>query len=412
MTKNNYFIIVVTFLMLSESLIFSVDVISVIVFFFVLLNIKPTLKKYYKIVLPLLLIFLIGIISARALDYNFFKDCWYFIKPVFYFMAGVILVKYFKTLESFNNIIILVAFLFTLTSVVVLFAESKVGEIVSQAYLINTSFHISYLICYAIILIGSKKYHSNLLSKFGIYLVLFFVLFLIIIFSRSLILTLIILLLFTQKGLQYVKKYFLRFGLIFGLIVIFIAFYDIDIFTTLLAKFSLSIEEITLSRSTYSIGNVSNWRGYESFVAVKTITDDASVYSYLFGKGLGATIDLGFFIKLGEGNLREIGLLHNGYLELILKTGLLGILLYLIFLYKLYRSFGSLKDKYFYFEKSFARGIVITLVINTFTTTGLYSYENCDTTLLILGLYLTYINSIASKYKISTKGLRPLTGYL
>jgi hypothetical protein len=77
-----------------------------------------------------------------------------------------------------------------------------------------------------------------------------------------------------------------------------------------------------------------NWRGFEASRAVKTYGEFGETEK-LFGGGFGTNIDLGFAMKLlgshGWEYLEFISLLHNGYLELLVKTGLLGLGLFIAF---------------------------------------------------------------------------------
>ena len=76
----------------------------------------------------------------------------------------------------------------------------------------------------------------------------------------------------------------------------------------------------------------SNWRGFEASRAAKTYADFSDTEK-LFGGGFGTMVDLGFAMKLGlTGESFElVPLLHNGYAELLVKTGALGLTLFIVF---------------------------------------------------------------------------------
>jgi hypothetical protein len=78
-----------------------------------------------------------------------------------------------------------------------------------------------------------------------------------------------------------------------------------------------------------------NWRGFEASRAEKTY-DGFSDIEKLVGGGFGTMVDLGFAMKLAGSNGREylefISILHNGYMELLVKTGLLGLSLFIAFI--------------------------------------------------------------------------------
>ena len=81
------------------------------------------------------------------------------------------------------------------------------------------------------------------------------------------------------------------------------------------------------SYETYEDINL-NWRGFEAARAAKTYAEFGDTEK-LVGGGFGTMVDLGFAMKLGLGNDAEsfefVPLLHNGYMELLVKTGLLGL---------------------------------------------------------------------------------------
>jgi O-Antigen ligase len=78
-----------------------------------------------------------------------------------------------------------------------------------------------------------------------------------------------------------------------------------------------------------------NWRGFEASRAAKNYAEFGDTQK-LFGGGFGTNVDLGFAMKLlgshGWEYLEFISILHNGYMELLLKTGLLGLSLFIVFL--------------------------------------------------------------------------------
>jgi hypothetical protein len=80
-----------------------------------------------------------------------------------------------------------------------------------------------------------------------------------------------------------------------------------------------------------------NYRSYENIMTVrKTISEGWS--SILFGQGLGSQIDLKQKLWLGDMELRYISILHNGFMTVLLKSGLVGVLLMIISIYLLFKQ--------------------------------------------------------------------------
>ncbi|WP_284650986.1 hypothetical protein [Flavobacterium terrisoli] len=75
-----------------------------------------------------------------------------------------------------------------------------------------------------------------------------------------------------------------------------------------------------------------NYRSYENILTVKQVTSDGTS-SILFGKGLGATINLGREIWTNDGEfIQYIPILHNGFATVFLKSGVFGVLFLIIFM--------------------------------------------------------------------------------
>jgi len=78
-----------------------------------------------------------------------------------------------------------------------------------------------------------------------------------------------------------------------------------------------------------------NYRSYENILTVKQVTSQGSS-AVFFGKGLGATINLGREIWTNDGEfIQYIPVLHNGFATVFLKSGLFGLLFLVVFIYLL-----------------------------------------------------------------------------
>ena len=75
-----------------------------------------------------------------------------------------------------------------------------------------------------------------------------------------------------------------------------------------------------------------NWRGYEAYRGLVTFASGNALQK-TFGQGFGSKIDLGIVMVLGDAEYDEIPNLHNGYISLLVKTGISGVVLYLAFFY-------------------------------------------------------------------------------
>ena len=78
-----------------------------------------------------------------------------------------------------------------------------------------------------------------------------------------------------------------------------------------------------------------NYRSYENIMTIRQMTHDGTEALFL-GKGLGSQIDLRQKLMLGDKELRFISILHNGFMTVLLKSGLLGVIFFIISIYFLF----------------------------------------------------------------------------
>lgn len=125
-----------------------------------------------------------------------------------------------------------------------------------------------------------------------------------------------------------------------------------------------------------------HWRGYEAKRALALM--EQNPMSYIVGTGFGSLIDLRFKAPLDEKGMRYISETHNGYIYIFYKTGLVGFLLLLYFLAKIYN--------YLYrksiFVNIFISAIGIVFFFTTLTITGIYNPK--DVIIIMLGGLLSF----------------------
>jgi O-antigen ligase len=128
----------------------------------------------------------------------------------------------------------------------------------------------------------------------------------------------------------------------------------------------------------YDINN--NWRGYENFLT-REVLENAPFFTQLFGFGAGYSLPLDVTIKLGGDVHSEIFILHSAYSYLLLKTGIIGVLLYLFFLLHLFYIAIRARDME-------ARSVLVIAGIIFFTSfaiSGLYNKVQAIPFMIFLG---------------------------
>jgi len=81
-----------------------------------------------------------------------------------------------------------------------------------------------------------------------------------------------------------------------------------------------------------------HWRAYEANLVYSEVREERS---WIFGKGFGSTVDVGFEIRLQGEWIQKLPTVHNGIAYVYMKTGILGLVVYgfsILFLYLYYYS--------------------------------------------------------------------------
>ena len=129
-----------------------------------------------------------------------------------------------------------------------------------------------------------------------------------------------------------------------------------------------------------------HWRGYEAKRALALMYDNPS--SYVVGCGYGSLVNLKFHAPLSpnpkDKGMKFISELHNGFIYLFYKLGLLGVVIYLYFLVVLYLNIF----KKYKFTTVFLSAIGLVFLFTSFTITGIYNTKDCI--VLLAGALLFY----------------------
>ena len=299
-----------------------------------------------KIVFPLFLLFLITLLSSNFLNY---KD--YF--RVLFFSLLVILLLYigygFRRISPHF-------ILKTLFSIGMVFSFYNIYYFVfyNEFYSLEKFDNIyrnPYAVFSLIILIYHRIFFESglQLNKFLYYVFWFISLFsLLLSYSRSSWLFFIILFFF--MGYRFLIKYIILVFLFFLLIVT-----EVDHFG-ILFKIVNSVNEVAIQNFDSMDTITLKWRGYENFLAISQYLK-GNYLSYIFGNGFGSRIEIGFRMQLAGGDYYDLPIIHNGYLYVLFKYGLVGIFLYMYFFWNIFFSLHRNSP----FDK-LGRGILISLM--------------------------------------------------
>lgn len=160
---------------------------------------------------------------------------------------------------------------------------------------------------------------------------------------------------------------------------------------TLYARMRNSIQEVSTSEFNSMRDINTRYRGFEAYQAMTTYWE-GNLFQLMIGQGLGSMVDLGTEITLvhGEPPFRYIPILHNGYMYLLVKTGLLGLLVFLVQIRLLWRRIPPPQEKSreAWSAVRLGRGILMTMLFSTFVIAGPYNKGGWFSAMLILGMVL------------------------
>jgi hypothetical protein len=313
-----------------------------------------TVKKRYSTtifnyILIHVIILFIALLSYFLYDnsvYNAIRDVTYLIKPILGFIVG------YQLCNSYNcnpyKTIINTGFLIALLHLGILLYNIVIHKVTQMHELRSLAGYFSDFEIYALIVVQFHKQLNIELNKPK-----FLILISIIGFSSFLYLsrTNFIqygILLIAMKGYLVLTKKSIKVILI-STTTILIAYgfiYNANLkrnaegLEALLFKIrNAPIEafKTKIDKSDYQDFN-DNFRSYENIAAVKQVTQEGTS-AILFGKGLGATVDIGRVMYTNDQTfVRYEPILHNGYMTVFLKSGLIGVFFLIVFLFYLFKQ--------------------------------------------------------------------------
>lgn len=360
-------------------------------------------KKIIDIISFLICIVIIGLVSSFFNDiklYDWIKDFTYLTKPIIAVLAGFLISKKINNFKFLVKIIIYISVLFAVYHIVyILFNVDFSTASVSNLRRIGGTSNEIEVFAIMLLLTSWKIKEINVIKNLFhkriilTILIISFSLYL----SRTMIVSVLILLLaafgylrVTSKGIKYASLVMLFFGFFY------VYLFNADIkrdqsgFESFLYKMKIAPIEIFSPPKTIDTKNHAKlwdqWRAYEANMAINQID---SYTSFLIGKGLGSLVDLKFEAPLGGNNIRYIPILHNGYVNIFFKSGILGVILYLMLLLLLYLKVNiktqNIQTK---LVSNLIGGLAVHYLFTTLIVTGMYNLS--ESYVFILGALLYY----------------------
>lgn len=375
-------------------------ILSTLVVLFVLAQKKIKFSKnFLSLISALVLISIIAFIRGFArneLGYDFLKDFFYLNKPILLILSGYAIVRKINNQQFVYKIVVMVAVFFAGIHLL-LVAQYAISDLEFTVAGVRGNagrdsvlelFALSFLI--ANIKLKKLQFkHQNLII---IILTLSFLMY----FSRTMTLVFTFMLIaflgylkLTNKGLKY---------LLFAVLIISVLYaylFSINIerdsnnpIDNFLYKIKIAPGEIFIKQGSFDVNDHAklwdHWRAYEASKAIEELNDGETI-DWFFGLGMGSLVDLDFYAPLSDDDkgMRFISLLHNGYVFVLYKVGLVGLLIYFLFFAFIVIPFRS--AKLVLSSYNVLVGIVIFYFFSSLVISGLYNLA--DPISLLIGAF-------------------------
>lgn len=134
-----------------------------------------------------------------------------------------------------------------------------------------------------------------------------------------------------------------------------------------------------------------NYRSYENIRTTQQLSHNET---WWFGEGIGSQVDLKQKVYLGDMELRQISILHNGFMTVLLKTGVFGLCIYFITIfYFFYNPRANTKE--LLTLKLLFIGTGVFLVLSNWVFMGVYNL--LDSKSLLIGFLFAYKNQLVQQ---------------
>ena len=354
-----------------------------------------TIIQYLSCFIAILLIAFVSSFFSDEGNYNFFRDIAYLLKPIIGMLLGYQLMKKFP--NSFFSTVVISGVLIALGHLLIVFITFLRFQTISVNLLREYCGYFSDYEVYALIILIFYKKFDIVISRQKLYVFVFLLAFSTFLYlSRTNFIQFIVLYV-AMKGYFKLNKRAIIVMVITGLLVGggYAAVYNsnpsrggkgLEAFLYKIKIAPIEAFKTKVDKDDWKDFN-DNYRSYENIITVKQVSS-GGITDVLFGRGLGATINLGREIRTNDDTIVQyIPILHNGFATVFLKSGLIGVFFLLLFLYLLSRNKKS-EIPLVQNINMLLVGTSIFLIISNWVFMGLYL--KMDSKSILIGLFICY----------------------
>ncbi len=294
-------------------------------------------------VMLILFLTLTGILSSYKLEhpsYDIFKDFVYFLRPITILLASFFVVKRLKSVNYVFNVVVLVALFFAIKHLLNIIIH--INSINSYVYLRALGGKQNHIEIIALVFLFFTPFNSAL-KKYRKLIIFIILLSYVLYLSRTMFIILFIFYL-GYKGFLFLNAKLIKGLLIFSIFSILLGFIISSIDTNrdstglkaFIYKTQNSFTELFESIETEEIRNDQrllweHWRAYEAKKAIDQL-NEKGLKSWIIGEGFGSQVDLKTEVNLDGKTFSKVPSIHNGFVNVIFKTGIIGFIFYISFI--------------------------------------------------------------------------------
>ena len=315
----------------------------------------------------------LGIHILASSNRDFVRDFFYYINPMIYIYAGAMYAKTGVDFDTFSNSIIIGELVQAFSFILTFIQEGRAPEGISSFFWMPL----------ALLLINRFDKERSFKPVTRIILLIIYMTAALLTFSRTTLVMVLCVFIFgstlhfnAKKALKLIVVLIVM--LCAGLYVFFniVPKEDQEMFTK---KFENSQNEMNPFQNWRKEEIVTkSWRGYENSCVIKEF-QKGNVIENFFGYGFGKRIEVGRYStdlllqRTEEGkSTTSIAITHNGYANILIKLGILGLVLLLYFYINIFIRSMRFAKKFKSVEARVLAGIVVGLLIETLFMNGIF----------------------------------------
>lgn len=396
--------------------------------FLLLITPHDSAKAYntsYSLMLPLMLLVIIGVLQGvSTINKDFFRDVILFSKTIVYFIGGIALSKFVKDFKDFFRYFLFIAFVSALLHVGLIAVNiHSISSLETIRYYAGFGNDVEGIVLALVVArMFSRRLRelidfSPMQKLFSLVITISFLLY----FSRTLIVSVIVLPLFLCDWIN-VRNLFSKKNAkillvpivvvsVFYLLTLIASFQSNSPLQRLVDKFEQIPQEVgwnaqkNLSATKEDIQ--ANWRGYEAYQGLLKFYAGTDLQKTI-GYGFSTKIDLGITMQLAGADYDQVPIMHNEYVMLLVKCGVVGLVLYVIFLYGIgFKKVNGLQEgSESYYCYQMLSALAVISLLNTYTGFGLIGLTGA-TVPVIMGFFQGNIQ----RQKLEIETLQPQPVY-